>query len=101
MAKEQGYDIQRLAERLEVNRITVESDFKAEQLTRRILKKYVPVLGFDVDKFYKGDVEIATTPDSSKIEKLQAEIIYWQRKYIDLQERFFPNAAQLVIKNNI
>lgn len=95
LAKGQGFDIQSLADKLEVTRITVENDFRAEKLSRRILKKYVPVLGLDLDGFYKEGAQTVVANESSKIEKLQAEIIYWQRKYIDLQERFFPSAAQL------
>ncbi|GAB4043090.1 hypothetical protein [Spirosoma litoris] len=96
IAKEQGFDIQRLADALEMHRVTIEGDFKAEKLTRRILKKYVSILDIDMDSFFKGEPSVAVASDANKIEKLQAEIIYWQRKYIDLQERFFPNAAQLV-----
>ncbi|MBN8823898.1 hypothetical protein [Spirosoma sp.] len=96
IAKEQGFDIQRLADALEMHRVTVEGDFKAEKLTRRILKKYVSILDIDMDLFFKGEPQAVAPSDASKVEKLQAEIIYWQRKYIDLQERFFPNAAQLV-----
>ena len=96
IAKEQGFDIQRLADALEMHRVTVEGDFKAEKLTRRILKKYVSILNIDIDSFFKEGNQQAVTPDAGKVEKLQAEIIYWQRKYIDLQERFFPNAAQMV-----
>lgn len=99
IAKEQGFDIQSLADKLEVTRLTVENDFKAEKLSRRILKKYVSVLAIDLDGFYSGVTAKISSNEASAIIQLQRELIEEQRKRLDLQDtmlRFFPSAAQMV-----
>ncbi|QIP16499.1 hypothetical protein G8759_29565 [Spirosoma aureum] len=90
-----GFNIKQLSEKLNVTRVAVERNFKAANISRKVLLKYSYMLDFNVDEFYESIHTQSIVDEPTKIEKLQQEIIYWQRKYIDLQERFFPNAAQL------
>jgi len=106
IAKTKGYDIQRLAEALEVHRETVATDFKKEKLSRRILKKYSPILGIDLDEFFstesKGERRTVNTSDGivaqSEVIEIQKQLIEEQRKRLALMEymvSFFPKAVQM------
>ncbi|WP_040005490.1 hypothetical protein [Fibrisoma limi] len=106
IANAKGYDIQRLADKLDVHRVTVETDFKKEKLTRRILVKYVPVLGIDLEEFFttesKAERRTVNLNDSvvsqAEVIEIQKQLIEEQRKRLALMEymvSFFPKAVQM------
>lgn len=109
--KAQGFDIQGVANRMNMHRVTVEKDLKNAELTRKALRKYQSVLDLDIDEFFNSTVEkerqvVKPEPAADletelkyKDELLAAkeETIQEQRKHIDTLTnmiRFFPNAVQ-------
>jgi transcriptional regulator with XRE-family HTH domain len=98
IAKAQGFNIQTLADKIGVTRQTVEIDFKAKKLNRRILTKYVSALGINLDSFFGGDAEQPQRIDTKTEVQLLRELVAEQRKRLDLQDqmiRFFPKAVQM------
>ncbi|ADB36760.1 hypothetical protein [Spirosoma linguale] len=103
IAKDKGYDIQQLAEALDIHRVTIEKDFKAVILSRKRLRKYETLLGFSSNEFYIQP-EKATSAVNNKLSESAVIALYEKLlqekderiKLLQHQVRFFPSAAQMV-----
>ncbi|WP_080057266.1 helix-turn-helix domain-containing protein [Spirosoma aerolatum] len=103
MAAAKGFNIKQLSERLDITRVAVERNFKAESISRKVLMKYASLLDFDIDEFYEGTNEgsaiITNEQNDSIVIELYKKLLKEKDERIKLLEsqvRFFPNAAQLV-----
>jgi len=101
-AKQQGFDIQGIANSLQQHRVTVEKDFRAERVSQKVLKKYAKVLDISIGDFYPTHTEAPTKAVSAPSENLVIEL-YKQLikekderiKLLENQLSFFPSAVQL------
>ena len=102
IAKSQGFDIQGIANALSQHRVTIEKDFRAEQLTQKVLKKYSKVLELSIEEFYPKGVRVVNSSSASATDSVVVELykkLLQEKderiKLLENQVRFFPNAAQV------